>query len=221
MHYYFFYEYVEHWNSVGITTIFTSGNNGQGCTTIGYPGAYQNVIDVGAVDGNVTLAYFSSVGPAMTTKPLRKDDTAVAICSLTSCGFNNKTCLLIKPTVVTPGMDIQSAWNTSDTAFILKSGTSIAAPHVAGVVALMLCAKNKRVEWNHRKSYDILTTTTDTSRIDLMGDRQNKNDAVHKNANLMCNVMLSNICNSYPNNMYGFGLVNACRAVRAVKNLQP
>jgi subtilisin family serine protease len=37
-----------------------------------------------------------------------------------------------------PGQLIASAWNTSDTAIVTISGTSMAAPHVAGVVALVL-----------------------------------------------------------------------------------
>lgn len=39
-----------------------------------------------------------------------------------------------------PGVDIASAWYTSDTATAWLSGTSMAAPHVTGVVALFLAA---------------------------------------------------------------------------------
>ncbi|MGE0447527.1 MAG: S8 family serine peptidase [Vicinamibacterales bacterium] len=37
-----------------------------------------------------------------------------------------------------PGVSIHSAWYTSDTATALSSGTSMAAPHVTGVAALLL-----------------------------------------------------------------------------------
>lgn len=37
-----------------------------------------------------------------------------------------------------PGVDVTSAWNTSDNATLSLSGTSMASPHVAGVVALYL-----------------------------------------------------------------------------------
>jgi hypothetical protein len=39
-----------------------------------------------------------------------------------------------------PGQNIRSAWYTSDTATILSSGTSMAAPHVTGIVALQIQA---------------------------------------------------------------------------------
>lgn len=216
--YYSFYEYIKHWNSIGIVTIYSAGNEGQGCNTMSSEASYDISFSVGAVDANVVLAKFSSIGPGISTKPLTEDSISVGVCSFVRCGNENRTCALIKPTVVAPGVNIRSSWITNDTSYHFGSVTSAAAPHVAGVVALMMCA-NRNIIWNYKKANKILTSTTDTSRIDLMSERQNKNNSLHIQTNLMCNVMLHDICNTYPNNMYGYGLVNACRAVGASKRL--
>lgn len=214
--FYSFYDYVNQWNSLRIISIIAAGNEGPECNTIGRQASYDNTFSVGAVDVNVVLAGSSSIGPAVSTKPFTDDSISVGTCSTTSCGNQNQTCALIKPTVVAPGVLINSSVSLNDTAYEIINGTSMAAPHVVGVVALMICA-NPTLKWNHKKSYEILTTTTDTSRIDLLGERNNKNNALHTYRNTMCNVMLSDICNTYPNNMYGFGLVDACKAVRKSK----
>lgn len=215
--YYLFYEYVEYWNLLGIISIFPSGNTGPGCSKIGYPAGYDIVIDVGATDEFSRLLDLSSNGPVLSTKPLTNSSIAVGYCSPKSCGNNNKTCVLIKPTIAAPGYYIRGAGIRNNTDFAYLSGTDIATPHVSGVVALMICA-NPNIKWNYTLAYEILTTTTDTSRIDILGERQSKNIGTLYQSNLRCNMMMSNICNTYPNNLYGYGMVNACKAVAASKN---
>ena len=91
--------------------------------TIGVPGYSEKVITVGAVDSGKEFTDFSSRGPSETG--------------------------LIKPEIVAPGKEIYSTFSSPE-YYGVNSGTSMAAPHVAGVAALILDAvgKNNRNEWN-------------------------------------------------------------------------
>jgi subtilisin family serine protease len=57
-----------------------------------------------------------------------------------------------------PGVSIPSAWYTSDTAAATISGTSMAAPHVAGVAALYL--EDNRLADPATVTRDVLAATT-------------------------------------------------------------
>jgi subtilisin family serine protease len=99
--------------AAGIFVVVAAGNTGPHCGTITDPPApYPDSLTVGAVDRAGRLAAFSSRGPA-----------AGAIA---------------KPDLVAPGVDVLSA--APDGGFAHLDGTSMATPHVAGVVALMWSA---------------------------------------------------------------------------------
>ena len=103
----------------GVVPIIAAGNEGElGLRTINSPGSASKAITVGATDYKMDyIAYFSSRGPV---------------------GYDeNET---IKPDVVAPGVGIVSTWYEG--GYHSMSGTSMATPHVAGTVALMLQANS-------------------------------------------------------------------------------
>jgi len=104
------------WNDAEIISLFSAGNSGTSCGSVGSPGDRPGVIGVAATDVNDVLAYFSSVGPAVS-------------------GSEHK------PEIAAPGVDVLSSYNSNDNSFTTMSGTSMACPHVAGSVALLLVEK--------------------------------------------------------------------------------
>jgi len=105
---------IKAWNTAGIIGIFAIGNDGPNCGTAASPGDQQGVISVGSSNINETVSTYSSRGPK------KVPDGTVA------------------PLVVAPGQDINSAYHVSDNGYQELSGTSMATPHTAGAVALLL-----------------------------------------------------------------------------------
>ena len=99
--------------SQGVVAIVAAGNNGPNASTITSPGCAKNAITIGAVTDNGQIASFSSRGPTADGR--------------------------FKPDFVAPGVSITST--TKDGLFATFSGTSMATPHVSGIVALMLSKK--------------------------------------------------------------------------------
>lgn len=118
--------------------VFAAGNEGSGVSKpyqIDCPADADDdqidIITVGAVDKSGHIAWFSSRGPDW-------------------WGNDHN-----EPDLVAPGVDIRS---TVPNGFEKKSGTSMAAPHVAGVIALML---SKNPHLSHKDCYNILTETAE------------------------------------------------------------
>ncbi|MGD8857501.1 MAG: S8 family serine peptidase, partial [Chloroflexota bacterium] len=100
----------------GIFVVASTGNAGPFCDTVSDPLAlYDEVLSVGAVDKEGLLAFFSSVGPVTADGSMR-----------------------VKPDILAPGVAVLSAFPKDSYEYL--DGTSMAGPHLAGVVALMWSA---------------------------------------------------------------------------------
>jgi Subtilase family len=117
--------------AAGIFVVVGAGNSGPLCRSVTDPPApYPQSLTVGAVDRDAEVADFSSRGPAPGGVP--------------------------KPDVVAPGVDVLSALPGG--RYGTESGTSMATPHVAGVVALLWSA-NPKLVGDIARTREILRTT--------------------------------------------------------------
>ena len=134
---------VENVRAAGIVVVASAGNSGSGCATINTPSAiYDASFTVGATGMTDAIASLSSRGP------------------VTIDGSNR-----LKPDIVAPGLSIRSTIPNGN--YGNKSGTSMAGPHVAGLVALILSAAPElegdvdRIEEIIRNTALPLTSTQD------------------------------------------------------------
>ena len=112
----YFQDDIKAWRAAGIIPVFAAGNSGPWFFTGESPGNYPETIAVGATNLSDSIAFFSSRGP-------------------------NNCNLRIFPNISAPGVAIYSSY--PDGAYRSASGTSAAAPHVVGTIALILDANPK------------------------------------------------------------------------------
>jgi len=109
----------------GMTVVVATGNDGNS-GFITSPAAADKVIAVGATDDHNTVTRDDDTVAGYSNKGPRDNDGD-------SDPYDE-----LKPDVVAPGSNIMAPRADSYGAFVAMSGTSMATPHVSGVVALML-----------------------------------------------------------------------------------
>jgi serine protease AprX len=106
---------VERVRAAGIVVVVSAGNSGPGAGSVDdAPAIYDASFSVGAANSSGVIASFSSRGPVTVDGSGR-----------------------MKPDITAPGVNVRSSVPGGYASY---SGTSMAGPHVAGVVALMLSA---------------------------------------------------------------------------------
>lgn len=166
---------VNNTQAAGIFVQASAGNSGSsGCSSVSEALAiYDASFSAGAIDINNAIAGFSSRGPSTYYSPN-----------------------ILKPNISAPGSNVRSITRTSDTAYSNLSGTSMASPHVAGVVALLWSARPSLVR-NIVATKELLQNTA--------------NPAV-TSASQTCGGIAST---QIPNNTFGYGKVDALAAISA------
>ncbi|MDD5569747.1 MAG: S8 family serine peptidase [Bacteroidales bacterium] len=116
-------------DSLGIYSVFATGNSGPNASTAGAPADYPNEMGIGNTDDQDDINNSSSRGPSTNSKPPYND-----LSQWIRADWN-----YIKPNISAPGTNINSA--KPGGTYWQMTGTSMATPHVCGAVAL-LCQKN-------------------------------------------------------------------------------
>ena len=190
--------------AAGIFVVASAGNDGPRCSTITDPIAiYDGAFSVGAVDEERNLAAFSSTGPVTVDGSGR-----------------------VKPDIAAPGVDVWSAWPGDQ--YAMHSGTSMAGPHVAGVVALLWSA-NPGLIGDIERTEQILRETARpfsgqmTSIAEMLADEEAPQPLATPNpaAAAIDDTMggqdaciLQENSNQTPNDLVGYGIVDAYAAVQ-------
>ena len=165
---------VQNLKLAGTMVVVSAGNSGGNCSTVNAPAAiFESSFSVGATNINDTIAGFSSRGPVMVDGSGR-----------------------LKPNISAPGVNIRSSIRNGE--YATYSGTSMAGPYVAGVVALMISANPDLAG-----QVELIETIIEQTAVPLVTDQE-------------CDSIPGT---QVPNYTYGYGRIDALEAVEEALSL--
>jgi subtilisin family serine protease len=179
--------------AAGIMMVVSAGNEGPGCQTVTEPPArYDAVFSVGATDRVGGITGFSSRGPV----PQATD--------------------LLKPDITAPGANIRSS--VPGGGYATADGTSMAGPHVAGLVALMWSA-NPALIGQIDETENIIRQSAQPVNMTLTCAPSLTEGEPSVLAQIEAEAIPAPPCacgavSGSPNNVYGWGEIDALEAVK-------
>jgi subtilisin family serine protease len=185
--------------AAGIMMVVSAGNEGPACqTVVNAPAPYAAVLSVGAADASGNITFFSSRGPVLDPESPESDET------------------LLKPEIVAPGDEIRSS--IPGGGYASAGGTSMAGPHVTGLVALLWSARpdlignidaTQEIIRRSARRVPVSATCSPPSQPPASGILAEIAVALDPDPEVCA---CGNVTGS-PNNVYGWGEINALRAV--------
>jgi serine protease AprX len=187
---------VEAMRAAGIMMVVSAGNEGPACKTVAEPPArYDAAFSVGATDSSGEVVFFSSRGPVPTSDGGEP---------------------LLKPDIVAPGSNVRSS--LPGNRYGSAGGTSMAGPHVAGTVALLWSARpdlrgnvEATEEIIYRSARPVEVSATCSPAVQAPADDGFFAEIL---AAMDAEVCACGDVGGVPNNVYGWGEINALRAVQ-------
>ncbi len=182
--------------TAGIMMVVSAGNEGPACETVAEPPAPSDAaFSVGATDRLGKITFFSSRGPV----PAEGAGGA-----------------LLKPDIVAPGQDIRSS--VPGNKYRSASGTSMAGPHVAGLVALIWSARPD-LRGNIDITEEIIRHSASPDEVSALCTDSARTPGGGGVFAQVFSALNPEICacggvTGVPNNVYGWGQIDALRAVK-------